>query len=117
MFGTTIAQRLRGLAQESLFPHHVPSLITFLHWLIAERLRGSAQKSARRRRSMRRVILLFTLALVCLCIPAWAQDTAEILGAVSDSTGAVVPGAKITVSNPAKGFVRELTANATGNYD
>jgi hypothetical protein len=66
---------------------------------------------------MRGAILLLMLVLACLCLPAWAQDTGEIQGAVTDSTSAVVPGARITVSNPARGFVRELTANATGNYD
>jgi hypothetical protein len=66
---------------------------------------------------VRRAILLLTSALACFCIPIWAQDTAEIQGAVTDSSGAVLPGASVTVSNPAKGFTRRLVTNETGNYD
>jgi hypothetical protein len=33
-----------------------------------------------------------------------------------DSSGAVIPGSKITVSNPDKGFTRELVSNAAGDY-
>jgi hypothetical protein len=45
-----------------------------------------------------------------------AQDTATIVGTVADSSGAVVPGAKVKVSNPEKGFTRELESNAAGEY-
>ncbi len=66
---------------------------------------------------MKRLIVLFGMMLLFLSLPTWAQDMAEILGVVTDSTGAVVPGVKITVSNPAKSFTRELVSNPTGNYD
>jgi hypothetical protein len=33
-----------------------------------------------------------------------------------DSSGAVIPGAKVTVSNPTKGFTRELMSNSAGDY-
>jgi hypothetical protein len=33
-----------------------------------------------------------------------------------DSSGAVIPGAKVTVSNPSRGFTREITSNAAGDY-
>jgi hypothetical protein len=48
--------------------------------------------------------------------PAWAQDTATIVGTVTDATGAVVPGAKVTVSNPNRGFIREVASNSAGEY-
>jgi len=50
-------------------------------------------------------------------LTAWAQDTATIVGAVLDSTGAVIPGAKVTVANSDKGFTRDLVANAAGEYN
>ncbi|MGA3167789.1 MAG: carboxypeptidase-like regulatory domain-containing protein [Terriglobia bacterium] len=64
-----------------------------------------------------RKISAFTLILICfLSLSAWAQDTAKIVGSVMDSSGAVIPGAKVTVSNPDKGFTRELVSNAAGDY-
>ena len=47
---------------------------------------------------------------------AWAQDTATIVGTVTDPSGAVIPGVKVTVSNPEKGFTRELVSNPSGEY-
>jgi hypothetical protein len=46
----------------------------------------------------------------------WAQDTATIVGTVTDSTGAVVPGVKVLVSNPDRGFTREVASDAAGEY-
>ena len=64
-----------------------------------------------------RKIFSFTLVLICLLsLSAWAQDTARIDGTVTDSTGAVIVGAKVRVSNPDKGFVRELVSNSAGDY-
>jgi hypothetical protein len=57
---------------------------------------------------------------ISLCLfaslSAWAQDTATIVGTVTDPTGAVVPGAKVTVSNPDKGYVRNLVSDSAGTY-
>lgn len=59
--------------------------------------------------------------VVFLCVlassPAWAQvNTAQINGTVSDASGAVVPNAQITVTNPATGFSRATQSNETGNF-
>ncbi len=60
---------------------------------------------------------LLILALVLLSpVAAWAQDQATIVGIVTDSTGAIVPGAKIVVSNPDRGFVRNTVTNSAGEY-
>ena len=61
------------------------------------------------------------LAVVCLltlgvCSPAIGQDTATIVGTVTDITGAVILAAKLVVINAAKGFVRELESNSVGDY-
>ena len=65
---------------------------------------------------MKKVASAVVFALWLASVPAWAQDTASIVGTVMDPTGAVVPNAKVTVQNPDKGFVRELTTNTTGAF-
>ncbi len=61
--------------------------------------------------------LLAVLALaLCLTTAARGQDTATIVGTVLDSSGAVVPGAKVSVSNPERGFVRDVESNSSGEY-
>jgi hypothetical protein len=65
---------------------------------------------------MRKGALALLLALWLVSVPAWAQDTASIVGTVTDPTGSVVPNAKVTVQNPQKGFVRELTTNGVGAF-
>src|SRR5919201_159757 len=44
-------------------------------------------------------------------------QTGSIQGTVTDPSGAVVSGAKVTVTNKATGQVRTLTTNDTGNYN
>lgn len=62
-------------------------------------------------------VFAIIVSMACLGAPSgWAQDTASIVGTVTDSTGAVIPGAKVTVSNPDKGFRRELVADSAGVY-
>ena len=63
-------------------------------------------------------LCLSLLSIVCLSFDmAFAQTTSTtILGTVADSAGAVVAGAKITVTNTATGVNREVTASSTGDY-
>ncbi|MES1257186.1 MAG: carboxypeptidase-like regulatory domain-containing protein, partial [Acidobacteriota bacterium] len=60
------------------------------------------------------------LALVCcLCgaISALAQsDRGTITGTIADASGALIPGAKITVTNSETGTVAETVATSTGSY-
>ena len=63
-----------------------------------------------------RVPMLFILWVVLLGTVAYGQGTATIVGTVTDPTGAVVPNAKITITNLDNGFVRTSTTNAAGNY-
>jgi hypothetical protein len=65
---------------------------------------------------MKRTLILLAVTLLTVCFSALAQDTANIVGTVKDSTGAVIAGAKISVSNPQKGFTRALVSNAVGEY-
>ena len=49
--------------------------------------------------------------------PAFAQvDTSSITGAVTDPSGAVIPGVTVTASNAATGFIYPTTTNSTGLY-
>ncbi len=65
---------------------------------------------------LRRLILVGIFCFFGALASVWAQDTATIVGTVTDPSGAVVPTARITVSNPQKGFTRNLTADSAGEY-
>jgi len=56
-------------------------------------------------------------ALLLLCSSsAWAQGFGSIVGTVSDPSGAVIPGASITVTDPATSVTRHETANQQGYF-
>ena len=57
--------------------------------------------------------LIFLLTTSTLLV---AQDTASITGTVTDSTGASVANAQVSVSVPDKSFVRTTTTNGNGDY-
>jgi hypothetical protein len=42
--------------------------------------------------------------------------TADVLGTITDSTGAVVPGAKVTIRNLSTGVTASTKSNGTGDY-
>src|SRR5580698_3790134 len=63
--------------------------------------------------------LLVFLGLL-LCMPsqnAHAQAvSATLVGTVSDTTGAGVPGAKISIQEVSTGITRQAVSNESGNY-
>ncbi len=61
---------------------------------------------------------LLSLAAVSLLLamPALAQTTSAILGTVTDSSGAIVVGATITVTNTATGVKYPTTTSSQGSY-
>ncbi len=60
--------------------------------------------------------LLFLMVLVAGKV-AWAQvDTGAVLGTVKDSSGAVVPGTKVTLTNEGTGLSDAKTAGPDGSY-
>ena len=59
---------------------------------------------------------LVFLATLLLMPGAWGQDNATINGTVMDPTGAVIPNAAISLTNPATGQVRQDTSNSAGAY-
>src|ERR1039457_4602814 len=58
------------------------------------------------------------IALMVLLIPPLISQTVatEILGLVTDTTGAVVPGAKVTITRAATGETRTVETNRVGDY-
>src|SRR4051812_45619171 len=61
------------------------------------------------------------VALAAFCLlavaPSFAQNNnGRISGTVSDSTGSVIPGAKVTVTNQATNVSQTATTNQTGFY-
>ena len=65
---------------------------------------------------MRRTLLAGSTWLL-LCAPLLAQTLGTITGAVKDSTGAVVPGATVTVINKGTNATRTTSSNEVGLYD
>jgi hypothetical protein len=63
--------------------------------------------------------LLIHVASLALLVPALAQaqvDTGTILGSVRDKTGAVIPGAHVSVRESTTNTFTALVADAAGNY-
>ncbi|HSP91371.1 MAG TPA: carboxypeptidase-like regulatory domain-containing protein, partial [Vicinamibacterales bacterium] len=60
--------------------------------------------------------LLAAFTLVCGVAGVQAQNTAQLYGRVTDSSGAVMPGVTVTLSSPV--LLQPLTAvtGATGTY-
>jgi hypothetical protein len=66
---------------------------------------------------VRRVIAI-ALLISSLAAPASAQfDTASVVGTVRDSSGAIVPGATVTLTNTATGVSATRPTNAEGSYE
>ena len=65
-------------------------------------------------------LLMTALLLACLAVlalPAWAQVySGSLTGVVTDPTGAVVPGAKVTVTDVTKGYAHSATTDGVGRY-
>jgi len=55
------------------------------------------------------------LVLLC-CLPAYSQNLGRISGIVSDSTGGVISGATVTVTDVDRGISRTLTTDTSGTY-
>jgi outer membrane receptor protein involved in Fe transport len=67
----------------------------------------------------RALLLLIVLLLGAPPIPALAGqfETGNVVGTIKDSTGAVVPGAKVTLTNTQTGVTSERSSDANGSYE
>ena len=60
--------------------------------------------------------IIVPVLLLFAGVVAIAQQNSEIVGTVTDQTGASVPGATLTLKQRETGFVYNVTSNATGGY-
>jgi Carboxypeptidase regulatory-like domain len=65
----------------------------------------------------KRMQVFLILMAACLPMPVPAQTLGAITGVVTDASGASVPNAAVTVTNPQTNFTRATTTNRDGNYD
>ncbi|MBI4888856.1 MAG: TonB-dependent receptor [Acidobacteria bacterium] len=56
------------------------------------------------------------LTLLLTTTMAWAQSTAQFSGRVTDESGAVLPGATVTATQTATGFMRSDVTDGNGGY-
>src|SRR5277367_5572997 len=71
------------------------------------------------RRSTSSALRIFSIlfCLVLFAVMAQGQYRTSIQGVVTDATGAVVPGATLTLTNPATGEKQVRTSNDTGVFN
>src|SRR5580692_2520738 len=81
--------------------------------------RKMQQRMFSRRRLLLRVFA-FGLAVICVgFFPRFAQaqlTNGSVVGTVTDTTGAVIPGAKLTLTNTGTNIAAYTTTNGTGDY-
>ena len=65
---------------------------------------------------MKRLAVLLFLTFVSTITAEAQVDTATILGAVTDPSGATIANVKVTVRNQDTGFVRTAVSSGDGNY-
>ena len=84
-------------------------------------LRGQVDMHGEQSNMKTRMLLGLTCAVLLLALLTSAPANAQVLygsivGTVEDPTGAVVPGATITLTNPSTGAIREIKADDQGRY-
>jgi hypothetical protein len=63
-------------------------------------------------------LLTLVVALLAVSVPMFSQAAVgTILGGVFDSSGAVIVGAKVTITDAARGTTRVLTSDGTGEFN
>ena len=78
---------------------------------------SSVLRDARRFRNPARLLALLAVLAAAWPMPAAAQAVyGSIAGTVTDSTGAALPGATVTVTSVERKTTDSVTANASGNY-
>ena len=79
---------------------------------------ASWNSAERRQRNLRTLALAAVCALLLVACPSFAQVSGgSITGTVTDATGAVVPGATVTIVNRSTGVSQTLKTNSTGLFN
>jgi hypothetical protein len=63
------------------------------------------------------IALVAVFALACVVTASAQQTTGAVRGIVTDPAGAVVPGAKVTISSDKLNYRRETTTTSDGEYE
>src|SRR5580704_10895939 len=83
-------------------------------------MRQRMQQGMFSRRSLILTVFAFGLAVICadfFASSAQAQLTnGDVIGTVTDVTGAVIPGAKVTLTNTGTYIAASMTTNGAGDY-
>src|SRR4026209_660773 len=67
--------------------------------------------------ALRRILFALTFIAACAPVTVAAQAVSgTILGTVTDSSGSVIPGAKVTIVNEGTGLTRTLQADTRGEF-
>jgi hypothetical protein len=72
-------------------------------------------RSLLRKVSFQLSVFLVVLSALALHV-AQAQSSGSVYGLVTDATGAVIPGASVTLENAASGLKRAVSTDAAGHY-
>jgi hypothetical protein len=65
----------------------------------------------------RRVVFALFAIFLAVGSPAlWSQSAGTVVGTVTDATGAIVPGAKVSIENPVSGYNSVTTTDSSGHY-
>ncbi|WP_220464896.1 TonB-dependent receptor [Granulicella sp. 5B5] len=65
---------------------------------------------------MKKVLAVLTLLAVATLSYGQSVTAGDVEGTVTDATGAVIPGATVTIKNLATGASKAATSNSSGNY-
>ncbi len=67
---------------------------------------------------MRKVLMLVPVLLMAISLlRGQTAEQGAVLGVVTDQSGAVIPGAKVTVTNLDTGFTKEESTNSSGEFE
>ena len=70
------------------------------------------------KRSSLRLLGILSLLMAATAVAGWSQAVnATLLGTVTDATGAVVPNAKLTITETQTGVVHPAKTNESGNWN
>src|SRR2546430_16798294 len=85
---------------------------------LSSRMRGKAMYSTRNAAQLPVSVTILTLLLGIFALPTLAQtNKADIVGTVTDSNGAAVQGATITITKVDTNSVRTVTSGDSGQYE
>src|SRR5438093_10829589 len=65
----------------------------------------------------KRSVLYLTITTLLVAVCVYGQATSgSVIGTVADPAGAVIPGAKVTITSQERGTVYNIVTNESGNY-